>query len=196
MQNNTERWTLEDGRRAERRVSEVLENGVGERVVELHVEDERPLKLKERVVERTKPFVYEREIHSLDNAGNVVEKKVESADPRAKMQLVEHLAVQPVVEAQSVAEDCHVTRDEMVDAIVTAVKSLKSEFASQPVPDAPRAFKRNLSEPPVQGQVANAIAAKLAATGTDAATKFWVAVILAQVCILGYIWFLMPQAGQ
>ena len=40
-----EKWTLEDGRRAERRVSETKNaSGQSERVIELHVEDVRPLR--------------------------------------------------------------------------------------------------------------------------------------------------------
>ena len=53
-----EKWTLEDGRRAEKRITELD----GERVIELHVESERPLKLTQRVVEKSKPIVYERKI--------------------------------------------------------------------------------------------------------------------------------------
>lgn len=75
-----EKWTLEDGRRAERRVIEVKNaDGQGEKIVELHVEDERPLKLQQRIIERTKPMLYERKIEVVDPAsGNVVEEKIEA----------------------------------------------------------------------------------------------------------------------
>jgi hypothetical protein len=75
-----EKWTLEDGRRAERRVVEVKNaDGQGEKIVELHVEDERPLKLQQRIIERTKPMLYERKIEVVDPvSGNVVEEKIET----------------------------------------------------------------------------------------------------------------------
>lgn len=118
-----EKWTLEDGRRAERHVKDSGE----ERVIELHVEDERPLRLQQRIVEKTKPFVYEREIEVVDKSGNVVEKKVESVEPKVQMQLVEHLGVAgDTFSAQSVKEedcDCHVTKEEMVDTIISAIKA-------------------------------------------------------------------------
>ena len=90
-----EKWTLEDGRRAERRVTEVKDgNGQGERVIELHVEDARPLRLQQRIVEKTKPFIFERKLEVIDPAtGNVIEQKVESLEPRVPMQVVEHIAV-------------------------------------------------------------------------------------------------------
>jgi len=119
-----EKWTLEDGRRAERHVKESTD----ERVIELHVEDERPLRLQQRVVEKSKPFVYEREIEVVDKEGNVVEKKLESIEPKVQMQLVEHLGTvgDVGVSAQSVDKDdcdCHVTKEEMVDTIISAIKA-------------------------------------------------------------------------
>ena len=120
-----EKWTLDDGRRAERHVKETSE----ERVIELHVEDERPLRLQQRVIEKSKPFVYEREIEVVDKEGNVVEKKVEAIEPKVHMQLVEHLAtVDNSVAAQSVKEDCdcHITKEEMVDTIISAIKASRS----------------------------------------------------------------------
>lgn len=118
-----EKWTLEDGRRAERHVKDSGE----ERVIELHIEDERPLRLQQRIVEKTKPFVYEREIEVVDTSGNVVEKKVESIEPKVQMQLVEHIGIanNNAMSAQSVKEDCdcHVTKEEMVDTIISAIKA-------------------------------------------------------------------------
>jgi len=117
-----EKWTLEDGRRAERHVKDSGE----ERVIELHVEDERPLRLQQRIVEKTKPFVYEREIEVVDKSGNVIEKKVESVEPKVQMQLVEHLVPsENAVSAQSVKNDCdcHLTKEEMVDTIISAIKA-------------------------------------------------------------------------
>lgn len=119
-----EKWTLDDGRRAERHVKETSE----ERVIELHVEDERPLRLQQRVIEKSKPFVYEREIEVVDKEGNVVEKKVEAIEPKVQMHLVEHLTTANTVAAQSVKEDCdcHITKEEMVDTIISAIKASRS----------------------------------------------------------------------
>ena len=117
-----EKWTLDDGRRAERRIKESED---GERVIELHVEAERPLQLTQRVVEKSKPIVYERKIETLDAQGNVVEQKVESIEPRVQMQVVEHIASEQHVNALSLPqeEDCTVTRKEMIDTIVAAIKA-------------------------------------------------------------------------
>lgn len=126
----TEKWTLDDGRHAERRVTEtVTPAGEGERVIELHVEDERPLKLQQRVVEKRKPIIYEREIQQIDAAGNVVEKKIESVEPRAKMQLVEHISTSSPVTAQATPEDCdcHVTKEEMIETIIAAMRTFREE---------------------------------------------------------------------
>jgi len=116
-----EKWTLEDGRRAERHIKDSGE----ERIIELHIEDERPLRLQQRITERTKPFLYEREIEIVDKSGNVVEKKVESVEPKVQMQLVEHIVANNSVSAQSVKEDCgcHVTKEEMVDTFISAIKA-------------------------------------------------------------------------
>jgi hypothetical protein len=124
MEDKIEKWTLDDGRRAERHVKETSE----ERVIELHVEDERPLRLQQRIIEKSKPFVYEREIEVVDKEGNVVEKKIEAIEPKVQMHLVEHLATNHTVAAQSVKEDCdcHITKEEMVDTIISAIKASRS----------------------------------------------------------------------
>ena len=122
----TEKWTLEDGRRAERRVTEVVNpSGETERVTELHVEDARPLKLQQRVVEKRKPIVYEREIQSLDGAGNVVEKKVEAVEPKTSMHLIEHHLAEVSSLSKEEDCDCHVTKEEMIETIISAVRALK-----------------------------------------------------------------------
>lgn len=89
----TEKWTLEDGRRVEKRVTEIHipEKMESEKVVELHMEDERPLKLKQRMVEKTKPFVYEKRTETIDENGNVVDVKIESVEPKVNFQFVDHI---------------------------------------------------------------------------------------------------------
>jgi len=120
-----EKWTLEDGRRAERRVTEHVSGaGESEKLVELYLEEERPVRLSQRVIEKKKPFDYERKIETVDPDGNVVDLKTESIEPRVNMQVVEHITTQSVG-AQSIKDDCdcHVTKDEMIDTIIAAIKA-------------------------------------------------------------------------
>lgn len=205
----TEKWTLEDGRRAERRVTESVQpGGEAERVVELHVEDERPLRLQQRVVEKRKPFVYEREIHTVDKTGNVVEKKVESIEPKVQMQLVEHIAADggvtsladsaPVTGQPTDDCDCHVTKEEMIETIVTAVRALKDEIASS-IP-APVVVQQPAPQPvpatPAPGSLADEIAKRIGANNSNGQPanngmmdKVLWGVIIVLVIGLGYVIF-------
>lgn len=129
MSNKVEKWTLEDGRKAEKRVHETVNTSelTSEKVVELHMEDERPLKLKQRVIEKTKPVIYERKIETLDAHGNVVEVKVESSEPKVQMQLVEHIAVGTTMAAHGCKAACKkqasLTKEDLAEAIAQAIKS-------------------------------------------------------------------------
>jgi hypothetical protein len=118
-----EKWTLEDGRRAEKRVTEHKDvNGECEKIIELLVEDERPLKLQQRVVEKCKPILYERKLETIDpKTGAVVEQKVECLEPKTPMQVVEHIGVA----SSNFSDDANkpVTKQEMIDAIVAAIKA-------------------------------------------------------------------------
>jgi hypothetical protein len=207
----TEKWTLGDGRRAERRVTEQnSDDGQTERIVELHVEDERPLKLQQRVVEKSKPIVYERKIETIDpHTGSVVDQKVESMEPRVQMQLVEHIASANSVTAQSIQEDCecHVTREEMVDAIVAAVASFKarevSNYETIPV-QAQTVQAQTVQAQTVQAQsmpttnfanrlnslgLADEIAGRVEAE--KPMDKYLLAFLVAEIVGLGYIVFFM-----
>lgn len=116
-------WVQEDGRRAMRKVKETeTAPGTTERIVELHVEEERPLHLEQRVIEKKKPFVYERVIETLDGEGNIVEQKTESIEPTRQMQMREHIVAAQTVEDEPEC-DCNVTKDEMIEAIVAAFKA-------------------------------------------------------------------------
>jgi hypothetical protein len=194
-----EKWTLEDGRRAERRVTEQknCEDGSAERVVELHVEDERPLRLQQRVVEKTKPFVYERQIQTVDKTGQVVEQKVESIEPRVQMQVVEHIAHAGAVAAQSVKEDdcdCHVTKQEMIETIVAAIKADRQARevaapvkAQSVVPPAASSFQSRLAT----GGLADELNNKLNPQNYSTMDKVLLGVIAAQIIGLGYVIFFM-----
>jgi hypothetical protein len=122
MEKRIEKIMLEDGRRAEKHIVDEGDT----KVQELHVEDERPLRLAQRVVEKRKPIVYERNIQTIKD-GQVVEEKLESLDPSPQMQLREHLGVASQFNLQDQECDCHVTKEEMIDAIVTAIKASKEE---------------------------------------------------------------------
>ena len=123
----TEKWITDDGRKAEKRViDQKNENGQSERIIELHVEDERPLRLQQRVVEKSKPMVYERKIEVIDpKTGSVIEQKVEALEPRVPMQLVDHISAEGV-SSQSIKEESPVTRKEMLEAIVAAIKATQT----------------------------------------------------------------------
>ncbi len=76
-----EKIFMEDGRSAEKFITDDGET----RVVELHVEEARPKHLAKRIVEKRKPIVYEREIQTLNEAGEVVDRVVETIDPENTM---------------------------------------------------------------------------------------------------------------
>ena len=124
-----EKITLEDGRRAERRVKE-NENEV---VLELLVEPERPLHLSKRVIEKKKPFVYERQTETINASGEVVEVKKESAEPQVEMQVVNHIGVADNTRSQN-----GITREEMEQAIAYAIQNSRhdnsEEFNAQSTP--------------------------------------------------------------
>lgn len=208
---NVEKWVLDDGRRAEKRVTETknCEDGQGERIVELHVEDERPLRLQQRIREKTKPIVYERTIETVDpKTGEVVEQKLESIDPKVQMQLVEHISTTgpSVVSAQSVEDDCdcHVTKEEMIETIVAAIKTVKADMQpqvmAQSVPAARRVTKaprraaveaNDFSDRLNSLGLADEIEKRVDISGYSTSDKFLLLVIAAQVVGLGYIVFLM-----
>lgn len=125
-----EKIVLEDGRKAERRTTEVVDsNGEIQTVVELHLEEAQPLRLSQRVVEKRKPFVYERKIETVDKDGVVIEQKTESVEPKIQMQTIEHLAAD--VAAQSM-EDKTAAR-ELLEAIKLLVENKTPVAEVKPV---------------------------------------------------------------
>lgn len=189
-----EKWTLDDGRRAERHVKEITSE---ERVIELYVEDERPLRLQQRVIEKSKSFVYEREIEVVDKDGNVVEKKVESIEPKVHMQLVEHITSEnEAVAAQSVKEDCdcHITKEEMVDTIISAIKASRSmdvQVASLSHKEKPRQKKVSNVNGIRSLGLAEEIANKENVSGDNMTDKVLMGAIALLVVGLGYMLFMM-----
>jgi len=118
----------EDGRRAEKIVLDD-DKCDGTRVTEVYVEPAVEKKLAQRIVERRKPIVYEREIETIDEvSGQVVDKVVEATEPRAAMHVIERYApegvgAQSIVKKQHV-DDCNVSREELREDIKDAVLAL------------------------------------------------------------------------
>lgn len=177
---NVEKWTLEDGRKAEKRISETVNHAdlTSEKVVELHMEDERPLKLKQRIIEKTKPVIYERKIETVDVHGNVVEVKVESAEPKVPMQLVEHIGLASHhVAAQGCKKACHpkgLTKEDLAEAIVSAMKASQNDCKLKSM------------------GVADEIANRVNAESSDNSTNYILYGIIAVLTFgLGYLLFAM-----
>lgn len=120
-----EKWVLKDGRKAEKRVLEQEGDGFSQRVIELHVEEERPLRLQQRVIEKTKPFIFERKTEVVDpKTGNLVEEKVESLDPPIRNDYRSTPFVDNKVTAQSVGNcDCESLKQEIIDAVISVIKT-------------------------------------------------------------------------
>lgn len=163
-----EKWTLEDGRRAERRVMENKNaDGQAEKIIELHVEDERPLRLQQRIIERTKPIVYERKLETVDPvSGSVVEEKVESLFGNAKT-----------------GDGNFVTKQELID-IIAGLKS-KDEVKVQAVAETP---KKALKTSSLMEELQKMNTQK---DGMSMMDKILLVVIAAQMIGLGYILFFM-----
>ena len=175
----TEKWILDDGRRAEKRVIETINTDKmeSEKVVELHMEDEKPLKLKQRVIEKTKPFIYERKIETIDAQGNVVDLKVESVEPKVNFQFVDHIIAggSAAVASQSVGG---ISKDEIVEMVKEAMKSTGPCHAS--------VCSRKLKSKGVVDEVENKIEKDNQPSIMD---KVLIGVIAAQMIGLAYLFF-------
>ena len=119
---DAKRFMLEDGRWAERRVVENVKDCEGEKVTELHAEEVRPLYLTERLVEKSKPFVYEKVHEVLDKDGNVIEQKVEAIDPTSQMKVQAHILSATSVPTEE--KPRYVTSDELLDAVAAVVQKV------------------------------------------------------------------------
>jgi hypothetical protein len=190
-----EKWTLEDGRRAEKRVTEIKDaNGQSEKIIELHVEDERPLRLQQRIVEKSKPIVYERKLETVDiKTGSVIEQKVESIESRVPMQVVEHIGTYAAVSAQGAKDaDKPVTRQELIDAIAAAFRmnaSAKSEVRMDKVASKVEAPKKVVKSLGLAEEFEKMSVPQK--DGMSMMDKILLCVIAAQVVGLGYILFFM-----
>lgn len=180
-----EKWTLDDGRRAERRVTEVKNsNGECEKIVELLVEDERPLRLQQRVVEKCKPMLYERKLENIDpKTGNIIEQKIESLESKSPMQVVEHIGTVGISHSEENSENRPVTKQEMIDAIVAAIK------ANRELSLAAHADKKCVKSQGLAEEIQKLHVPQK--DGMSLMDKILLVVIAAQVVGLGYILFFM-----
>jgi len=131
---------LEDGRKADKIVQETADPTSGEStiVTEIHVEPKIEKHLAQRIVETKKPIVVRREIESVDEVtGEVVERRVESLAPEAKMELREHIQTNASVAALGAKEDCDcfVTQEDMqrtfTEGFMAVARALNSDAPMQ-----------------------------------------------------------------
>lgn len=174
-----EKFTLEDGRMAERHITL---NDSGEKVVEVFVQEKLPLKLEKRVTEKKKEVVHEQKIETIKD-GEVVDVKVLSTEPVVKMELREHIAVAGKTEIGALN---YATKKELIDLVTQAVvagviASKPAPSASAPTTTAPKPLFR------AQSVVEENVAAKKKNDG------LWIGVmvvaLVAQVAFFGYLLF-------
>ncbi len=119
---------LEDGRKADKLVREEFSpSGESKIITELYTEPAIEKKLSKRVVEYKKPVVVQRELETVDEDGNVIDRKVESVEPTVRMELREHISTQNTVSALNVQEtpnecNCYVTKEELQEILLSVVK--------------------------------------------------------------------------
>jgi len=181
-----EKWTLEDGRRAERRVVEHKNvDGLAEKIIELHVEDERPLRLQQRVVEKVKPVLYERKFETIDPmTGNIIDQKVESIEQNSTMRVVDHITTVSTSDHKSDDINKPVTKQEMIDAIVAAIKANREMSFAAHASKKCEVKTQGLSEEIQKITIPQK-------DGMSVMDKIILVVIASQVIGLGYIIFFM-----
>jgi len=82
MSENNEKFVLEDGRKAEKVVTErKVSDKESQKVIEIKEEEVRPLKTTKRIIEKTRSYVYERVTETVDQeTGRVIDSNVEEFD--------------------------------------------------------------------------------------------------------------------
>lgn len=129
---------LEDGRRAEKVVQEIYDPSSSEEkiVTEIWEEPKIEKKLSKRVVDYKKPLVYKREIEFTDEAGEVIERKIESLEPESKLQLREHLKAQSTESVSAQSVEPYVTREELQgvvsEGLMMLARTLKENNLKDP----------------------------------------------------------------
>jgi hypothetical protein len=172
-----EKFTMEDGRMAERHITL---NTSGEKVVEVFVQERLPLKLEKRITEKKKEVVHEQKVETIKD-GEVVEVKVLSTEPTVKMELREHIAKSDKSEIGSLN---YASKKDLVDVVTQAV--VAGVMAAKPqVVAAPQTAPKPLFR--AQSVVEDNVAAKKKNDG------LWIGVmvvaLVAQFAFFGYLLF-------
>ena len=126
---NVEKIMMEDGRMAERRVT-VDDNG--DKHIELWSEEPRNLKLESRIVEKHATIVSERKIEMVNDEGEIVNVKVESVDPKSRMELVQHIGL-----ATDKNVSKYATKEELKEVVIAAVSEIQAQGTIAPFPPQP-----------------------------------------------------------
>lgn len=116
-----ETLTLDDGRRAERHVSN---DEAGNEVVEIFAEEKRPLKLEKRLVREFKNVV-SKEVHQTVKDGEIVLEEVHALEPNVPLQVRERIGV---ANHHKVVDGDYVRKEEIhkmiADGVVSGVSAL------------------------------------------------------------------------
>jgi len=117
----------EDGRECHEITTET-QNADGSTTIhtEIHCEPVIEKKLTQRIVETKKPITTQRTIETLNDAGEVVEQKVESTnEPQCK--LVDHISAYPI-QAQGTSDcDCFVSQKDMQEGFAMLASALQNK---------------------------------------------------------------------
>lgn len=116
--------TMIDGRLAERHIST---NAEGDKVIEIFVEEKKPLSLEKRIVQKHKQILAEEVIETVKD-GVVIEKEVLSVEPPTQMKTVEHVGI---AEHAKTNDGEYMTKKEVTDAIVAGISTLMEKFEVQ-----------------------------------------------------------------
>ena len=186
-------WT-EDGRSGEKRFKEVVGNDGSKTIYEeLWVEPKPPAKrLAKREVKHIRPVVHTIETELVDeDTQEVLDRKIESVDYDTRMEVRRHIVSESTLSSQAAPTDkddcdCWVTRDELKEAIVQAVKAVSrddgdcyvEQYAAPPHYSAPTVE----TSAPVSAQ--SVLNEKYDADNENAAnTTIWT-VVLASACMV------------
>jgi len=183
MEEKIEKLSMEDGRQAERHIKEDISfDNEHTRTIDLYVEPERKKVLSKRIVEKKRPYVYRREIETLDENGNIIDKQIESVDPEEKMHVVSHIAAQSSVVADDGENcDCPMTKNDLKEVLGMFVDKLNADRYVD---------KEPVSVETVQDHVAPKLDSKNEFEMTNTS---WILlmVAVAQVAGIAYIFFVM-----
>jgi len=120
-----EKFVMESGRRAEKHVET---NDAGDKVISVYAEEERPLKLEKRVVQKFKKVLAEEHVETIRD-GEVVDRQVLSTEPKTNLELREHIALAP---KSMLGTDNYVSKTEVAELVAQGVASgMKALSANQ-----------------------------------------------------------------